>query len=182
MRWKLIDVATYFLLNDQERHLQQVVAADKPITPVADIPCRAISSAILPRTGSPLRWAPVSCRSLSPSSGASMAVRRGSGALAVQYSAVRHLHDALRRALDALFPEASRVFSHSVCRCSSAAFRWDWPQSSTAFDLRHPAHIGDIAVAIATALWWIDVAMSLACGLAIPVHDCSPDSRILSTR
>ncbi len=29
-------------------------------------------------------------------------------------------------------------------------------------------HIGDTAVAIATTLWWIDVAMSLACGLAIP--------------
>ncbi len=31
-----------------------------------------------------------------------------------------------------------------------------------------PALIGETAIAIAHALWWVDAAMSLACGLAIP--------------
>lgn len=66
------------------------------------------------------------------------------------------------------FHEASRVFSHSVVSMFFGCIPMGLATIINGFLIYGIPHIGDTAVAIATTLWWIDVAMSLACGLAIP--------------
>ena len=66
------------------------------------------------------------------------------------------------------FDGARRIFGHSV----GVDVLWLHPDG--AGDHRErllifgPARLGPAAVEIATTLWWIDVALAVACGLAIP--------------
>ena len=53
-------------------------------------------------------------------------------------------------------------------RCFSAPFPWAWRPSSTAFWCSALPRWGDGVIHLAEVLWWIDVAMSLACGVLIP--------------
>ncbi|NTF30450.1 C4-dicarboxylate ABC transporter, partial [Agrobacterium rubi] len=66
------------------------------------------------------------------------------------------------------FHEASRVFSHSVVSMFFGCIPMGLATIINGFLIYGIPHIGDTAVAIATSLWWIDVTLSLACGLAIP--------------
>ncbi|WP_432377227.1 TDT family transporter [Agrobacterium rosae] len=66
------------------------------------------------------------------------------------------------------FHEASRVFSHSVVSMFFGCIPMGLATIINGFLIYGIPHIGDTAVAIATTLWWIDVTVSLACGLAIP--------------
>lgn len=66
------------------------------------------------------------------------------------------------------FHEASRVFSHSVVSMFFGCIPMGLATIINGFLIYGIPHIGDTAVAIATTLWWIDVTLSLACGLAIP--------------
>lgn len=66
------------------------------------------------------------------------------------------------------FHEAIRVFSHSVVSMFFGCIPMGLATIINGFLIYGIPHIGGTAVSIATTLWWIDVAMSLACGFAIP--------------
>ena len=67
------------------------------------------------------------------------------------------------------FPEASRIFGHSVVSMFFGAIPMGLATIINGFLVFGIARFGaGPAVEIAQALWWIDVAMSLACGVAIP--------------
>lgn len=66
------------------------------------------------------------------------------------------------------FHEASRVFSHSVVSMFFGCIPMGLATIINGFLIYGIPHIGGTAVAIASVLWWIDVVLSLACGLAIP--------------
>ncbi|WP_369807197.1 TDT family transporter [Ancylobacter radicis] len=68
-----------------------------------------------------------------------------------------------------LYPdEAARIFQHSVVSMFFGCVPMGLATIINGFLIYGIAQIGEMAVAIATQLWWIDVALSLACGLAIP--------------
>jgi tellurite resistance protein TehA-like permease len=52
-------------------------------------------------------------------------------------------------------------------RCFSAPFPWAWRPSSTVFWCL-ACRAGEGVIQVAEVLWWLDVAMSLACGVLIP--------------
>jgi C4-dicarboxylate transporter/malic acid transport protein len=70
----------------------------------------------------------------------------------------------------AMFPrEAQRIFQHPVMSMFLGAAPMGLATILNGFLAFGPAMIGDArAVGIAKALWWIDAALSLACGLAVP--------------
>ena len=80
------------------------------------------------------------------------------------------LFSALYLARWLLFPqEAARVFGHSVVSMFFGAIPMALATIINGFLVFGPARFGaGPSVAVAQALWWIDVAMSLACGVAIP--------------
>ncbi len=68
-----------------------------------------------------------------------------------------------------LFPrEARRIFSHSVVSMFFGAIPMGLATIINGFLAFGIAWIGPAAVAIADALWWLDAAMAVACGLLIP--------------
>ncbi|UXT84469.1 TDT family transporter [Agrobacterium tumefaciens] len=66
------------------------------------------------------------------------------------------------------FDEASRVFTHSVVSMFFGCIPMGLATIINGLLIYGIPQIGDTAVAIATTLWWLDVMLSLACGLAIP--------------
>ena len=66
------------------------------------------------------------------------------------------------------FDEARRDFRHPVMSMSFGAVPMGLATIINGFLVFGYGLLGDMALAIAHSLWWIDVAMSLACGLAIP--------------
>ncbi|WP_034995694.1 TDT family transporter [Beijerinckia mobilis] len=66
------------------------------------------------------------------------------------------------------FHEAKRIFHHPVMSMFFGAVPMGLATIINGFLAFGPALIGDQAVTIAEILWWIDAALSLACGIAIP--------------
>jgi C4-dicarboxylate transporter/malic acid transport protein len=66
------------------------------------------------------------------------------------------------------FDGARRIFDHPVMSMFFGAIPMGLATILNGFLAFGPPLLGDAAVSIAHVLWWIDVAMSLACGLAIP--------------
>lgn len=66
------------------------------------------------------------------------------------------------------FHEARRIFHHPVMSMFFGAIPMGLATIVNGFLAFGPALIGDAAVSIAHGLWWLDAAMSLLCGLAIP--------------
>ncbi|MDI7921305.1 TDT family transporter [Ferirhizobium litorale] len=78
-------------------------------------------------------------------------------------------YTALYVARWALYPdEAARIFHHSVVSMFFGCVPMGLATIINGFLIYGIPHIGNTAVAIATTLWWIDVALSLVCGIAIP--------------
>ncbi|MBV8192910.1 MAG: TDT family transporter [Alphaproteobacteria bacterium] len=68
-----------------------------------------------------------------------------------------------------LFPrEARLIFDHPVMSMFFGAIPMGLATIVNGFLAFGPPLIGDIAISIAHALWWVDAAMSLACGLVVP--------------
>jgi C4-dicarboxylate transporter/malic acid transport protein len=67
------------------------------------------------------------------------------------------------------FDEARRIFDHPVASMYFGCIPMGLATLINGLLLFGRPHWGDSAVALATTLWWIDVAMALACGLAIPM-------------
>lgn len=66
------------------------------------------------------------------------------------------------------FDEARRIFDHPVMSMFCGAIPMGLATIINGFVAFGPAVIGPAALSIAWGLWWIDVAMAVACGLAIP--------------
>jgi C4-dicarboxylate transporter/malic acid transport protein len=66
------------------------------------------------------------------------------------------------------FEEARRIFDHPVMSMFFGAIPMALATILNGFLVFGQPLLGDTAISIAHALWWIDVAMSLVCGLAIP--------------
>jgi C4-dicarboxylate transporter/malic acid transport protein len=66
------------------------------------------------------------------------------------------------------FDEARRIFQHPVMSMFFGAIPMGLATIVNGFLAFGPALIGDAAIVIAHGLWWIDVALSLLCGIAIP--------------
>ncbi|WP_102222660.1 TDT family transporter [Acidimangrovimonas sediminis] len=76
---------------------------------------------------------------------------------------------ALYLARWAMFPdEAVRIFRHPVMSMFFGAIPMGLATIANGFLAFGIDRIGPAAVGIATVLWWIDAAMALICGLAIP--------------
>ncbi|HVJ51998.1 MAG TPA: TDT family transporter [Aliidongia sp.] len=68
-----------------------------------------------------------------------------------------------------LFPrEARRIFGHSVMSMFFGAIPMGLATIINGFLAFGIAHWGQTAVVIAEALWWLDMAMAVACGVAVP--------------
>jgi C4-dicarboxylate transporter/malic acid transport protein len=68
-----------------------------------------------------------------------------------------------------LFPrEASRIFGHSVVSMFFGAIPMGLATIINGFLTFGIDHWGTIAVCIAQVLWWLDMAMAIVCGVAIP--------------
>jgi C4-dicarboxylate transporter/malic acid transport protein len=68
-----------------------------------------------------------------------------------------------------LFPrEARLIFDHPVMSMFFGAIPMGLATIVNGFLAFGPALIDDTAISVAHALWWVDAAMSLACGLVIP--------------
>jgi C4-dicarboxylate transporter/malic acid transport protein len=68
-----------------------------------------------------------------------------------------------------MFPaEAARIFHHPVMSMFFGAIPTALATIANGFLAFGVAWLGAVAVEIATVLWWIDAALSLICGLAIP--------------
>ncbi|GLK74532.1 TDT family transporter [Ancylobacter dichloromethanicus] len=66
------------------------------------------------------------------------------------------------------FAEAKRVFQHPVMSMFFGAMPMGLATIVNGFLAFGPELIGGRAIAIAHGLWWLDAALSVACGLAIP--------------
>lgn len=66
------------------------------------------------------------------------------------------------------FDGARRIFGHSVMSMFFGAIPMGLATIINGFLVFGPPIVGRASVPIAHALWWIDVAMSIACGLLIP--------------
>ena len=66
------------------------------------------------------------------------------------------------------FDGARRIFGHSVVSTFFGCIPMGLATIVNGFLIFGPARLGPAAVEIATTLWWIDVALAVACGLAIP--------------
>ncbi|MGA1804956.1 TDT family transporter [Rhizobium sp. HT1-10] len=66
------------------------------------------------------------------------------------------------------FHEARRVFSHSLVSMFFGCIPMGLATIINGFLIYGVPHVGETAVFIASALWWLDVVLSLACGLVIP--------------
>jgi C4-dicarboxylate transporter/malic acid transport protein len=66
------------------------------------------------------------------------------------------------------FDGARRIFDHPVMSMFFGAIPMGLATILNGFLVFGPPLFGDAAISIAHVLWWVDVAMSLACGLAIP--------------
>lgn len=66
------------------------------------------------------------------------------------------------------FDEARRVFHHSVVSMFFGAIPMGMATILNGFLVFGAPVLGDVAVSIAHGLWWLDVAMSVACGLLVP--------------
>ncbi|UGX86991.1 TDT family transporter [Phyllobacterium meliloti] len=64
--------------------------------------------------------------------------------------------------------EAKRVFGHPVMSMFFGCIPMGLATILNGFLIFGIAHIGERAVDIAYSLWWLDVALSVGCGLAIP--------------
>jgi C4-dicarboxylate transporter/malic acid transport protein len=67
------------------------------------------------------------------------------------------------------FDEARRIFHHPVASMYFGCIPMGLATLINGLLLFGRPHWGASAVALATTLWWIDVGMALACGLAIPM-------------
>jgi C4-dicarboxylate transporter/malic acid transport protein len=68
-----------------------------------------------------------------------------------------------------IFPnEARRIFSHSVMSMFLGAIPMGLATIINGFLSFGVARLGEIAVAIAHALWWVDAIMAILCGVGIP--------------
>ena len=66
------------------------------------------------------------------------------------------------------FDGARRIFAHSVMSMFFGAIPMGLATIINGFLVFGPALLGHAAIAIAYGLWWLDVVLSLACGLLIP--------------
>jgi len=66
------------------------------------------------------------------------------------------------------FDGARRIFDHSVMSMFFGAIPMGLATIVSGFLTFGPSLFGPAAIAVADGLWWVDVAMSVACGLAIP--------------
>lgn len=66
------------------------------------------------------------------------------------------------------FDGARRIFGHSVVSMFFGCIPMGLATIVNGFLIFGTARFGPVAIEIATALWWIDVALSVICGLAIP--------------
>ncbi|GLK76507.1 C4-dicarboxylate ABC transporter [Methylopila jiangsuensis] len=66
------------------------------------------------------------------------------------------------------FDGARRIFGHSVVSMFFGCIPMGLATIINGFFIFGVARWGDAAVGIAHALWWIDVALSIVCGIAIP--------------
>lgn len=66
------------------------------------------------------------------------------------------------------YGEAQRIFRHPVMSMFFGAIPMGLATIVNGFIAFGPGILGAEAIGIATVLWWIDAAMSVACGLAIP--------------
>jgi C4-dicarboxylate transporter/malic acid transport protein len=73
-----------------------------------------------------------------------------------------------------MFPqEARRIFGHSVASMFFGAIPMGLATIINGFLAFGIARWGVIAVAIAQGLWWVDVAMAIACGVGVPFLMCT---------
>ena len=66
------------------------------------------------------------------------------------------------------FDETVRLFHHPVMSMFFGCIPMGLATIVNGFLIFGIPHIGETAVAIAEALWWVDVALSFACGLIVP--------------
>jgi C4-dicarboxylate transporter/malic acid transport protein len=66
------------------------------------------------------------------------------------------------------FDEAMRVFNHPVVSMFFGCIPMGLATVLNGFLIYGTAHLGDTAVHIAEMLWWIDVGLSVLCGIAVP--------------
>ncbi|TCP74210.1 C4-dicarboxylate transporter/malic acid transport protein [Rhizobium sp. PP-CC-2G-626] len=149
--------------------MQQVVATNKPITLVADVPMQGnIIRNFTPNWFATTMGTGILSVALAQFPGHLWLFATGQ-ALWLFNILLFATCTALYAARWTLyFHEASRVFSHSVVSMFFGCIPMGLATIINGFLIYGIPHIGDTAVAIATTLWWIDVSMSLACGLAIP--------------
>ena len=91
------------------------------------------------------------------------------GALAVQHRPVRRAFTLIYAARWIVyFDGARRIFTHPVMSMFFGCIPMGLATIINGFLVFGIPHWGQSAVLIAEGLWWIDVAMSLACGIVIP--------------
>lgn len=66
------------------------------------------------------------------------------------------------------FDEAMRVFNHPVVSMFFGCIPMGLATVLNGFLIYGTPHLGDTAVHIAEMLWWIDVGLSVLCGIAVP--------------
>ncbi|WP_417271750.1 TDT family transporter [Celeribacter halophilus] len=66
------------------------------------------------------------------------------------------------------FDEAMRVFNHPVVSMFFGCIPMGLATVLNGFLIYGTAHLGDTAAHIAETLWWIDVGLSVLCGIAVP--------------
>ena len=66
------------------------------------------------------------------------------------------------------FHEAKRIFQHPVMSMFFGAIPMGLATIVNGFLVFGPDMFGDTAIAIAHGLWWVDAAMAVVCGVAIP--------------
>jgi C4-dicarboxylate transporter/malic acid transport protein len=66
------------------------------------------------------------------------------------------------------FDEAMRVFNHPVVSMFFGCIPMGLATVLNGFLIYGTAHLGETAVHIAETLWWIDVGLSVLCGIAVP--------------
>ena len=64
--------------------------------------------------------------------------------------------------------EAARIFNHSVTSMFFGCIPRGLATIINGFLIFGPSNLGAAAIAIASALWWLDVLLSLTCGLTVP--------------
>ncbi|WP_082471908.1 TDT family transporter [Rhizobium sp. Leaf321] len=149
--------------------MQQVVAFQKPITPAADVPMQGhVIRNFTPNWFATTMGTGILSVALAQFPGHPwlFAVGLGLWLFNILLFATCTVLYAARWTL--YFHEASQVFSHSVVSMFFGCIPMGLATIINGFLIYGIPHIGDTAVTIATTLWWIDVILSLACGLAIP--------------